>query len=260
MEAPGFITVLYIMYTLPGLIGIGQLPWENWAMAGLFVRRLFIPVTLYILTQCSKSIHYIYRAIISPLIAPSMSPMSPLVWLFALLFQIFNGISIGGWLAGYGGKITRAGWADHGDSFIAATRMELGLVIFALGLVVNMFHDDELREIRRSAARQQREQALEAEKSTGKGKGAHKTNVEKIYMIPKNGFFWWIFYPHYVAEWFEWTGFWLMGGATFTPGRTFLVNEIFTMLPRAIEGKQWYIDRFGEEEVAGRMAIIPYLL
>jgi hypothetical protein len=37
MEVPGFLTVLYIMYTLPAQLGISQLPWENKAMAGIFV-------------------------------------------------------------------------------------------------------------------------------------------------------------------------------------------------------------------------------
>ena len=38
MEAPGFITLLYIMYSLPKQEGIEKLPLENWVMAGCFVR------------------------------------------------------------------------------------------------------------------------------------------------------------------------------------------------------------------------------
>lgn len=37
MEAPGFINLLYIMFTLPTQNGIKSLPAENWLMAGLFV-------------------------------------------------------------------------------------------------------------------------------------------------------------------------------------------------------------------------------
>lgn len=37
MEAPGFITLLYIMYTLPSELGIKELPWGNKIMAGCFV-------------------------------------------------------------------------------------------------------------------------------------------------------------------------------------------------------------------------------
>lgn len=37
MEAPGFMTLLYIMVTLPARNGIERLPMANWVMAGLFV-------------------------------------------------------------------------------------------------------------------------------------------------------------------------------------------------------------------------------
>ena len=37
MEVPGFITLLYIVWTLPGELGLAGLPRENWLMAGMFV-------------------------------------------------------------------------------------------------------------------------------------------------------------------------------------------------------------------------------
>jgi 3-oxo-5-alpha-steroid 4-dehydrogenase 1 len=37
MEAPGFCTLLYIMFTLPEQRGLKSLPPANWLMAGLFV-------------------------------------------------------------------------------------------------------------------------------------------------------------------------------------------------------------------------------
>lgn len=37
MEAPGFITLLYLMYSLPKQEGLDSLPFTNWTMAGLFV-------------------------------------------------------------------------------------------------------------------------------------------------------------------------------------------------------------------------------
>jgi len=80
-------------------------------------------------------------------------------------------------------------------------------------------------------------------------------------------------------------GFWIMGGFHCAPARNFVFNEIATMLPRAILGKEWYVflhtdasrlrdrrasytdiditrydDRFGKEKVAGRKAVIPGLL
>jgi 3-oxo-5-alpha-steroid 4-dehydrogenase 1 len=140
-------------------------------------------------------------------------------------------------------------------------RMELGLMIWALGFIGNIFHDDELREIRRAAARNQKKRAAEAEKSTGKGKAADgKKGVDKVYMIPRNGLFNYIFYPHYLLEWVEWSGFWVMAGLGCVPARNFVVNEIATMLPRAVQGKAWYVERFGKEKVGGRKAVIPGIL
>ena len=37
MEAPGFLILLYIMFTLPQKNGIEHLPGANWLMATLFV-------------------------------------------------------------------------------------------------------------------------------------------------------------------------------------------------------------------------------
>lgn len=43
MEAPGFITLLYLMYSLPKQEGIESLPFTNWTMAGLFVSTSLLP-------------------------------------------------------------------------------------------------------------------------------------------------------------------------------------------------------------------------
>lgn len=139
----------------------------------------------------------------------------------------------------------------------------MGLYIFLFGFFGCMFHDEELREIRRAALRnlkrRNQESAADESKGDGKGKGG-KESVDKVYMIPQNGLFIWILYPHYLCEWIEWSGFWLMGGSNFIPARTFLINEIVTMLPRALEGRQWYIKRFGKEKIGGKRAVIPGIL
>ncbi|KAJ4986496.1 3-oxo-5-alpha-steroid 4-dehydrogenase [Stagonosporopsis vannaccii] len=230
MESAGPITLLYIFFTLPKELGIEELPWGNWTMAGCFV------------------IHYMYRAVLSPLfLNPSMSPMSPLVCVLMLAFQVTNAISIGGYLSGYGPTSDsddrwqgRAGW------------MFLGLVLWCWGLLGNMFHDDDLREIRRAAERKQRRNAAEQGKAI--------EGVDKVYMIPKNGLFKYILYAHYFCEWIEWAGWWMIGGLGCQPARTFLVNEVSTMLPRALQGKRWYVDKFGKDKVGNRKAVVPGLV
>lgn len=115
-----------------------------------------------------------------------------------------------------------------------------------------MYHDDDLREIRRAAKRRQERVAKEEGKNAG--------TVDKVYMIPKNGLFHFVLYPHYLCEWLEWAGFWMVGGLGCIPARTFLVNEVASMLPRAVSGKSWYIEKFGKDKVGNRKAVIPGIL
>jgi 3-oxo-5-alpha-steroid 4-dehydrogenase 1 len=169
-------------------------------------------------------------------------------------------MSIAGWLGGYG-PTTKADWEKNPTKFVDGARMELGLMMWAVGFLFQIFHDEELREIRRSAMRKQKRLAAEADPSTGKGKaGDGKQGVDKVYMIPRNGFFKWTLHPHYFFEWVEWTGFWIMGGSKFVPGRTHVINEIATMLPRALQGRRWYIEKFGKEKIGSRAAVVPGLI
>jgi 3-oxo-5-alpha-steroid 4-dehydrogenase 1 len=226
MESPGFLMVLYLMYTLPGHIGLNRtLPKENLFLGGLYVT------------------HYLYRAILYPLLNPSMSPMHVLVWASAFLWQLANGISIGGFLGGYG-PTTAQDWAGQN------LYIECGLMLWIFGFALNIWHDDELREIRRAALRRQKKDEKDV-----KGK-----TVDKVYYMPKNGLFWVILYPHYLMEWVEWFGWWMMAGWGCVPARNFVINEITTMLPRAIQGRRWYIEKFGREKVGSRKAVIPGLI
>jgi 3-oxo-5-alpha-steroid 4-dehydrogenase 1 len=174
-----------------------------------------------------------------------MSPIHPLVFFSAIGFQVINGLSIGGWLGGYG-PTTVYDWSGR------AYEIQIGLVIWGWGLLLNWFHDDDLREIRRAALKRQREQAVKDKKPL--------EGVDKLYMIPKNGLFHYVLYAHYLCEWIEWAGFWMVGGLHCTPARTFLFNEISTMLPRALSGRRWYIQKFGKDKVGNRKAVIPGLL
>lgn len=162
-------------------------------------------------------------------------------------FQIINATCIGGWLAGYGPTTTKE-WEGR------ALYIEAGMMIFAAGLLGNIYHDDELREVRRAAARDQ-ERKMKANEEQGKPKG-----VDKVYKVPRNGLFRFILFPHYLCEWIEWAGFWMIGGLGCVPARTFVLNEIATMTPRALLGKRWYLERFGKEKIGSRKAVIPGLL
>lgn len=229
MECPGFMTLLYIMNTLPAQHVITDLPWQNKVLAALFV------------------MHYIYRAVIFPWIQPSMSPIHLLVWAFAFVFQLLNATCIGGWLAAYG-PVTKAGW-DAQLSPFPTLQFVVGIAVFYIGLSANYFHDDELREIRRREQRRQERLARE--------QGVAVASVDKHYSIPQAGLFKIMLFPHYFVEWVEWTGFYIACGLSCVPARMFVINEIAAMLPRAVNGKKWYVEKFGEEKIRNKWAVIP---
>lgn len=240
MEVPGMSMLLYTMRTLSTtpFSSPSSLPWQNKVLAALFVT------------------HYSYRAVIYPIIAPSMSPIHIFVWMSAAAFQVCNGSMIGAWLGAYG-PTTQAEWQAAG---FTKARFFLGCAVWAAGLACNYFSDEELREIRRSEQRRQdklkKELAggSEEKKEEGGGGGG---GIKRHYELPENGLFRYILYPHYFFEWVEWAGYWIAGGLGFAPARVFLVNEFFSMLPRAVKGGEWYRQKFGREKVDKKWIIIP---
>ena len=42
------------------------------------------------------------------------------------------------------------------------------------------------------------------------------------------------------------------------PAVVFVVNAVTNMLPHARWGRRWYVERFGEERVEGRGAVVPF--
>lgn len=181
---------------------------------------------------------------------PSMSPIHLIVWCNAVIFQVVNGTLIGSWLAAYG-PVTKEAWAAQLSPY-PTLQFAAGIVIFYLGLAANFYHDDELRGIRRRE--QQRQERL------AKEQGKNPASVAKHYQIPQAGLFNYVLFPHYLCEWVEWTGFYIACGFGCTPARQFLLNEISAMLPRAVNGRKWYVDRFGEEKLRSKRAIIPGVL
>lgn len=177
---------------------------------------------------------------------PSMAPLHMLVMLMAMGFQVLNGTCLGSYFAAYG-PVTESAWAEQSSlpQFVG------GIAVFYIGLAANYFHDEELREIRRREARRQ-----ERLQQQNKGSGG-QVSVEKHYQIPRAGLFAYMLFPHYFCEWVEWFGFWMAAGWGCAPARTFLINEILTMLPRAVNGRKWYVEKFGEEKISKKWAIIP---
>ena len=233
MEVPGFTSMLYTAHTLAkqtgtspsGLLG---LPWQNQLMAAMF------------------TLHYLNRAIIAPLfLNPSMSPIHAMPWSAAVFFQLSNGIATGAWIGGYG-RVTERAWRGR------ETQVVVGAALWLLGLLGNWWHDEELRRIRRDEVKKRKAEA--ERRSEGKD-----VSVGKVYVMPERGLFGHVLYAHYLCEWGEWIGFWMLAGWDCRPARNFVVNEVTSMLPRAWNGWYWYVEKFGRDKVGDRKAAIPWV-
>lgn len=248
MEIPGFLTLLYHMRSLSTQLhkndpSYDGLPYQNKVLAALFV------------------LHYAYRAVLYPFLQPSMSPIHVAVWGLGVYFQLSNGLCLGSWLGAYG-PTTQEEWSWTGARWSPA-QFAIGLAVFYLGLAGNYYHDEELREIRRRAGRRAAaEAAKDASKNGGKSVTEKKKRdiAAKYYELPSAGMFKIVLYPHYFLEWVEWFGFWMAAGWGSVPARCFVVNEVFAMLPRAVRGRKWYAEKFGEEKVRNRWAVIPGMI
>jgi len=202
-------------------------------------------------------IHYLNRAIISPLRTPSRSKSHISVPLSAVLFNSVNGFLLGSYLSSPAAQNFLAG-AFSRPLFWG------GVGLWAAGLAGNILHDEILLNIRRNARAKGKAKASN-EDNNGKNK-----NRQEHYAIPHGYLYNLISYPNYFCEWCEWLGFALAAAplpsfasstellSTLSPPFLFFLSEVFLMLPRAYKGHKWYRKRFLDYP-ANRKAVIPYV-
>jgi 3-oxo-5-alpha-steroid 4-dehydrogenase 1 len=272
MEIIGPINLLYILLTAHAHSPDGVLPLWHKLIAALYI------------------LHYLNRAVITPLfLTPSMSPIHIIVITMGVFFNFCNSSCLAGWLLGYGTPMV---WpaappaAQSGPSYLPITYLPyIGLFIFFIGMYGNVQAEGTLFRLRREEADRR------VAKTPDKGDKS-RNRYDKVYVLPPaTGYFRSILFPHYVLEWIEWFGFFLIGFsvtpvplATSTPvllaphyaalanlllnrwGLPFplpailpMVNIITATMPRASWGRKWYVEKFSEKAVGGRGSFIPYI-
>jgi 3-oxo-5-alpha-steroid 4-dehydrogenase 1 len=201
-------------------------------------------------------IHYLNRALVSPLRTPSRSRMHVGVGLCGAAFNLANGFSMAVYLTSSSARTFLEGAYVRPLFFV-------GVTLWAMGFVGNILHDETLLNIRR--------------KATAKGKA---TSVGEYYGIPQGMLYEFISFPNYLCEWIEWIGF-AMAAAPLpalvlsqfslksfmhtgipenvTPPWIFVAAEVLVMFPRAYRGHQWYQEKFSEYP-KGRKAVLPFIL
>ena len=248
------------------------LPLPSFSSSPAFgIKPPLILTTLYL-------IHYLNRALISPIRSPSRSKSHLVVVVYGIAFNVPNGFL----LAAYLTSASTATYLTQNGLF--SPRFWAGIAFWAAGFVGNVYHDEILLNIRRKAIAKGKAKELE------NGQPAPQPH----YAIPHGGLYSVTSFPNYFCEWVEWFGFALAaspipnfsllpgaeallvaaGGAQFTemarllapfvgsvnPPWVFLIVEITTMVPRAVRGHRWYHQRFKESYPRERRAVIPWLL
>jgi 3-oxo-5-alpha-steroid 4-dehydrogenase 1 len=169
-------------------------------------------------------LHYVERSFIYPLrMRGGDKPKPVLTAVLAFVFNVLNG-SLNAyalyWLA------------DHLDEgWLADPRFGIGLVIFAVGYVINRHADHILRNLR-------------APGETG-------------YKIPYGGAFRWVSGANYLGEIIEWFGFAI--AAWTAPAWVFAVFTLSNIGPRAISHHRWYREHFPDYPPE-RRALVPFVL
>lgn len=231
MELVSPITFLAALYKAPLTTSPTPMSTPQIILAGLFL------------------VHYLNRAIISPLRTPSRSKSHIIVPLSAIIFNLANGALMGTYLTSPSATTFLAGALSR-PSFWA------GILLWAAGLAGNILHDEVLLNIRRIAK--------------AKGKRNENQIGKEHYAIPRGYLYRYISYPNYFCEWSEWFGYALAAAPfpaliplsvtiqTVQPPWLFLWSEILLMIPRAYKGHRWYHNKFPEYPKE-RKAVVPFI-
>lgn len=202
-------------------------------------------------------VHYLNRALISPLRTPSRSTLHAGVAVSAVFFNVANGSLLGAYLSSPAAAAFLAG-------AFARPRFWAGVGLWAAGLAGNILHDEVLLNLRRNAKAKGKARAQDGDDdNNGKKKREH-------YAIPYGYLYALISYPNYFCEWVEWLGFALAASPvpsvaslaafldTMTPPFLFVYSEVLLMIPRAYKGHKWYHEKFPDYPKE-RKAVIPFL-
>ena len=166
-------------------------------------------------------LHYFNRTIIYPLRIKTKGKRMPLIIAAsALFFNLINGL-----INGY--YLSNTNYLEINYYILL-----LGLIIFFIGLIININSDNKLI-------------------------GLRLKNEENKYVIPNGGLFNYISCPNFFGELIEWLGFAII---TLNLGSlSFFIWTFINLVPRAISHHKWYKDNF-KDYPKNRKAIIPKLL
>lgn len=170
-------------------------------------------------------LHYFQRSFIFPLLMRGRSKMPVGIALMGLVFNSINAFLIGCWLF----ELAPAGFYAN---WFTDLRFWAGLLIFLLGMGINMQADHIVRNLRKPG--------------------------DTRHYIPRGGMFRYVSSANYFGELVEWTGFAI---ATWSwTGALFVWWTFANLAPRSASLYKRYEREFGEEFTRlGRKRILPFI-
>ncbi|XP_035684068.1 3-oxo-5-alpha-steroid 4-dehydrogenase 1-like [Branchiostoma floridae] len=167
-------------------------------------------------------VHYFHRSLIFPMLIRGGKPTPLVPFLLALLFCVYNGYMQARYLSQY---------ARYPDGWLTDPRFIVGILMFAVGMAINIHSDHILRNLRKPG--------------------------ETGYKIPQGGMFTYVSGANFFGETLEWAGFavacWSLQAVAFA---TFTALNVG---PRAFTHHKWYLQKF-DNYPKDRAAIVPFLL
>ncbi len=169
------------------------------------------------------SIHYFHRSVIYPCRMNSSNKKFPfLILIFALAFNFINSYLNGRYLFYFSD--------NYPLSWLKDARFIIGIIIFIIGMIINIQSDSFLLNLRKSG--------------------------NKGYQIPDKGLFKLVSSPNYLGEILEWIGWAILTWSL--PALAFAVFTIANLMPRAYKNHKWYQQQFPLYP-QNRKALIPYI-
>lgn len=172
-------------------------------------------------------LHYFQRSFIFPLKIKGKSRMPVAIILMGITFNLLNVYMIGGWLF-YVSPLDYYG----GVSWLWSPLFLLGIVIFFIGMGINIQSDHIIRNLRKPG-------------DTG-------------HYIPYGGMYRYVACGNYFGEFVEWCGYAILTWSL--PGAVFALWTFCNLAPRARKIHKRYEEEFGESyKTLHRRYIIPYI-
>ena len=165
--------------------------------------------------------HYFNRTLVWPFRAQINKKKMPVsIALFAIFFNTIN--------TGINAESIFKIHSPYPIYWIVSPQFMCGVLLFAIGMYINISSDNILIKIRR--------------------KGTDE------YIIPNDGLYNWVSSPNYFGEILEWIG-WAI--ATWSlAGFSFAIWVVANLVPRAKSNHQWYLENF-EDYPKKRKRLIP---